>query len=68
MIYRVQYVLNTFAAKHLKKTNTSVPSMFQGLLNIEGIWVQHSISRTIHSIAVKLSQNVANIQNFHLNQ
>ena len=28
---------NTFAAKHLKKTNTSVPSMFEGLLNIEGI-------------------------------
>ena len=28
---------NTFAAKHLKKNNTSVQSMFQGLLNIEGI-------------------------------
>ena len=26
------------------KTNTSVPSMFQGLMNIEGIWVQHSVS------------------------
>ena len=26
------------------KTNTSVPSMFQGLLNIEDIWVQHRVS------------------------
>ena len=26
------------------KTNTSVPSMFQVLLNIEGIWVQHRVS------------------------
>ena len=36
--------ISTIAAKHLKKTNTSVPSMFQGLLNIEGIWVQHRVS------------------------
>ena len=27
-----------------QKTNTSVPSMFQGLLNIEDIWVQHRVS------------------------
>ena len=37
------YYISTFAAKHLK-TNTSVPNMFQGLLNIEGIWVQHRVS------------------------
>ena len=38
--YLLVYLFNTFAAKHLK-TNTSVPSLFQGLLNIEGICVQH---------------------------
>ena len=35
---------NTFAATHLKKTNTSMPSMFQGLMNIGSIWVQHRVS------------------------
>ena len=33
-----------FRCQAPQKTNTSVPSMFQGLLNIEGIWVQHKVS------------------------
>ena len=37
------------ASKHFRcqapqKTNTSVPRMFQGLLNIEGLSVQHRVS------------------------
>ena len=34
----------TLSLPSTSKTNTSVPSMFQGLLNIEGIWVQHRVS------------------------
>ena len=37
--------------------------MFQGLLIIEGIWVQHRVSPE----PFKLSQNVANIYDFYLN-
>ena len=34
----------TFPLPSASKTNTSVPRMFQGLLNIEGLWVQHRVS------------------------
>ena len=47
LLYRNKYgqsSINTFAAKHLKKTITSVPRMFQGFMNIDGIWVQHRVS------------------------
>ena len=35
----------TLSLPNTSKTNTSVPSMFQGLLNIEGILVQHRLSQ-----------------------
>ena len=34
----------TLSLPSTSKTNTSVPSMFQGLLNIEGLLVQHRVS------------------------
>ena len=43
-------LISTFPAKHLKKTNTSVPNKFQGLLNIEGIWVQYRVSPELFNI------------------
>ena len=35
---------NIFRCQAPQKTNTSVPRMFQGLLNFEGLWLQHRVS------------------------
>ena len=55
------YLFNTFAAKHLKKQYLSAKHVSR----TPGYWgymgSTQSISRTIQPIAVKLSQNVANI-------
>ena len=48
-LFTILYIEPDFPSKHVRfeapqKTNTSVPSMFQGLLNVEGIWVQLKVS------------------------
>ena len=41
--------INTFTAKYLKKPIPQCHAFFQGLLNIEGLWVQHTEYLQNHS-------------------